>query len=98
MKPDHISHIATPCIEVRKIDEHTADVKLVHGFRAHFKKSKNVIADISHHPDVEEQEEEEASSNQDEDHCLIPKIDSKTKHRLLSRQFYFLKKENLFIT
>ena len=39
LSPERISNVHGPSLEVTKIDTHTADIKVIHGFRAHFRGS-----------------------------------------------------------
>lgn len=37
VQPEKLTNIEGPLFEVTKVDDHTADVKIIHGFRAHFR-------------------------------------------------------------
>ena len=39
LSPERISSVFGPSLEVTKVDTHTADIKVIHGFRAHFRGS-----------------------------------------------------------
>ena len=67
--PDDISNFSGPALEVTKVDAHTADIKIIHGFRAHFRKSMK-----------KKQYEHEEFEN-----CLIQAPGDQLKKRVLHR-------------
>lgn len=69
LKPDEISNLRGPALEVTKVDAHTADIKIIHGFRAHFRSSMK-----KKHENREEFE-----------NCLIQAPGEQLKKRVLHR-------------
>lgn len=42
VRPERVTSVKGPIFEISKVDDQTADVKIIHGFRAHFRSKKMI--------------------------------------------------------